>query len=567
MEINNPKKEEGLLINPLSVIYQSASGSRSTSYVDTALTVNNTNNLYKSRARGRVSGPAKISLAWFAVEYLFQSRTNAMESSVNDHVYVELSSPAGSTEKMLLKYDGSFKLQTNIGLTHNAHKVLPLLMWALRTTSPMNETKSLFGDACAQFVASGKVKTETAFKFCDAFYYEWKQLPDEYKSLGEEYGMIDLNEVRGAIRTSNLTQIPALASSSLSLPAIEEETPAVSTATGSSTAASSSRSTAASPVVPGSDAALWEECKAGKLIIDHLWGSRSSYITPLSFLDKYVPNKTFFMFVRVIRANLTKVKERMDNNEFGVKAILTNYVNLILNGKPGTGKTTMVMAISAVFGLPLQFTTQTAYTEDDTYQGMTKVRRGQFEFVETQFLEAYQNGGIILLEEFNLGNPAVLQGTVGQAIEPPFVLMKDGYEEIHRHPLLVVINTMNPDIEGSQDPNAAYASRNPIAPILDDPTQDEFIAILANRGNDKELCERVYHAYARLLVWLRSSAVNRKEIAGKITLRHCLGALELLNVGTPIKEALEATLIGGIAIFDVELARKASREFLDTLAV
>ena len=83
---------------------------------------------------------------------------------------------------------------------------------------------------------------------------------------------------------------------------------------------------------------------------------------------------------------------------------------------------------------------------------MTKVDGdGKFTVHDTAFSKAFETGGIVVLEEFNLADPGVLQGAIGQAIEYPFILNKDGWMEVRRHPLCVIIATMN---SGTQAPES-----------------------------------------------------------------------------------------------------------------
>ena len=111
--------------------------------------------------------------------------------------------------------------------------------------------------------------------------------------------------------------------------------------------------------------------------------------------------------------------------------------------------------------LPIYTVKNSKYTEEDTFEGMNKVSGGSFAFKSTPFLEGYKNGGIIVLEEFNLADPGVMQGALGQAIEFPFILMEDGCTEVHRHPLCVIIATMNTGTQGAREPNEAFTSRLP----------------------------------------------------------------------------------------------------------
>ena len=126
----------------------------------------------------------------------------------------------------------------------------------------------------------------------------------------------------------------------------------------------------------------------------------------------------------------------------GVEAIENDYINCLMVGRPSTGKTTVANAIAAMTGMPIYTVPFSKNTEEDTVEGKNKVVDGKIGFVETDFLKAYEHGGIIVCEEINLADPGVVMGSIGQAIEKPFILMKDGYIPIRRHPLCVIIGTI-----------------------------------------------------------------------------------------------------------------------------
>jgi MoxR-like ATPase len=195
--------------------------------------------------------------------------------------------------------------------------------------------------------------------------------------------------------------------------------------------------------------------------------------------------------------------------------------------------------------------------------------------VETDALKAIEHGGILVLEEINLADPSVIMGALGQCIEAPFVLMKNGYEAIRRHPLLVVVGTMNIGTYGSKSINQALSSRFKQAYILNDNKEDDFINILKQQVTSSsitvdessikaeeyepiEIKEKhikwVYMAYDKIINILKSPEKNAEDIALSVTMRGCIGALENIEEGEAPKEAIKNTLIGKIAEADLEMA-------------
>lgn len=157
-----------------------------------------------------------------------------------------------------------------------------------------------------------------------------------------------------------------------------------------------------------------------------------------------------------------------------------------------------------------------------------------------------------------------MQGALGQAIEYPFMLMKDGYQEVYRHPMCIIISTMNTATQGAREPNEALTSRSPIAFVMDDPSDAEFISILESKGYTKKDCKAVYKAYKAIIKHL-VDVVGSEEMTMQVTLRHCLGALKLMRIGYPIQKAIENTMIGSIAIKDLTLANEVKEAVIKTM--
>jgi hypothetical protein len=132
--------------------------------------------------------------------------------------------------------------------------------------------------------------------------------------------------------------------------------------------------------------------------------------------------------------------------------------------------------------------------------------------------------------------------------------MKDGYEPVRRHPLCVIIGTMNIGTYGSKGVNQALSSRFKQSYALNDPEKNDFINILMKQGYEKKVCTWVYNAYDKIISYLKSPSVNADDIAINVTLRGCIGALENIEEGEDPKDAIHNTLVGKIGEVDLELA-------------
>ena len=476
---------------------------------------------------------AKLNYACAVLEKVLVGRVAALEGDDASRVYTEYVRSDGGIEQCLMTPTRIY-WKPDIP-TQSSHICVPFVVYAMQEASPMVETKAAFNKCAEDYYRDGKISLANAFTFCDAFYYEWKE---HYPATIDTDNFLNEEIVKQAIRTGAL-KTASMFEALRDVPEVRIE---------AMPAASAAATTAVGAV-------QFDACKKGDYVLDYAWEpERLDHIPTLASLDKFVPNDTFYALTNLINAELNTVLDRVRSGHCGTDAIGDNYVNAIMVGKPGTGKTTLANALAATFGMPIYVVKADGNTESDTFEGMTKVAEGGFRFVPTPFLEVYKNGGIILLEEFNLANQAVLMGTLGQAIEKPFILYEDGYKEVRRHPLCIILSTMNSGTEGSRLPNQAFTSRSPDVFMLDDPSEDDFIAIL-QRDYSAKNCRAVYRAYSKIVAYLNSSAVNAQDIALAVTMRHCLAALrQVERCGVKLKTAIRNTMIGAIAIFNLPLA-------------
>lgn len=301
---------------------------------------------------------------------------------------------------------------------------------------------------------------------------------------------------------------------------------------------------------------LWEDIKDGKHILDYSWSpEQQACITPLSFLDTYVPDKHFYNVFNQAEKRLKMALERIQENPDAI-ASKKDAVNMFVVGKPGTGKTYMLHALSAALGLPIRSIPMGKNTEEDTFEGMTKIIEGNLTEVQTPFLINGQQGGISVIEEINLASPDVVMGAIGQFVEFPYSIMEQGYKQVKRHPLNIIFGTMNIGTAGAKEVNEALSSRFSQTIVLDDPEEDDFIARLVIEGFDEDISTWVYDRYTDIIETLKSPDYNCEEYCLNVNFRSCLGALQAIECGCEPKEAIRNTMVGKIAEKDMEIAER-----------
>ena len=304
----------------------------------------------------------------------------------------------------------------------------------------------------------------------------------------------------------------------------------------------------------------------GKHIIRHEWEPEQvKRIIPPDFLDTFVPVPEFFRL-------MNKLDKRIGENmvtqeECGMtepENIRRDVVNVLLYGNPGTGKTVLAHALSAATGMPLYEVKFDKYTESDEVEGKNKIIAGKLAFTQTDFLEGYEKGGILLLEEINCADQNVITGALNNAIEYPFFIMKDGYQKVNRNPFTVIIATMNVGTEGTMWLNQSFASRFKQKYRVADPSREDFIHFLTNYGYDRDAAEYVHDAYSKVMGLLTSNRATA-EYAMNLSTRACLGALENMSEGDDAKTALMDTIVGAIGIVDPQAATDIEKNVIANL--
>lgn len=499
----------------------------------------------------------KLSTVATAMDKIIHDGAVSALCSDNGRVYCEVAT-SSSPSPICIYYDNE-KRTLYCNDKHSA--AIPIFLSALSPELANSVTFTYTATAIEQaiMVYDATAKTlpikEMGY-LCDCFYYDMVALFGDSQS---EITVSDLTadkklEIQQAIRTNTLHAFDGPISAYIQQTFTEVSyTPPVRSS-------HPSKGINASP-------AWFASCKEGEYEIGFDWTrEQQTRIRKPSFLDSFVPNKEHAKLTNLISYDLNEVIDRLNSGIEGVEAIQDNYINAILVGKPGTGKTTTAEALSATLRMPIYTVKNSKNTEEDTFEGMTKVSNGSFLFKSTPFLEAYEHGGIIVLEEFNLADPGVMQGALGQAIEYPFILMRDGCEEVRRHPMCVIISTMNTGTQGAREPNQALTSRSPTTLIMDDPTKEDFLKILENKGYKARDCNNIYKAYTKILDYLCQEA-HSEELAMCVTMRHCIGALKLMKIGEPIKDAIYDTMIGAIAIRDLQIAYETFNTAVKPLAL
>lgn len=304
------------------------------------------------------------------------------------------------------------------------------------------------------------------------------------------------------------------------------------------------------------DDKLWEEYKAGKHRISYLWPTDlRAKIPSLDLLEGFVPTPQFFKIMNHLEINIKKALKKEEEGKTSAKDISDCVINEILYGPPGTGKSMMVHAAGAILGFPVLVTSVTEDTEGDRFTGMTKLVNGQFACIEPEFMKGWENGGILLIEEINLARPNLATGELNQAVEFPYILFKDEHKLVQRHPLAIVIGTMNPHVAGSQKLNASLSQRFTTKERVVAASEEDEKRMLREKGYPMQHVNCVYDVYRHIVDFLNEKN-STKKYTEELSIRHCKEALRHMSEGESARGAIMRTMYSALDIVDASVAEQ-----------
>lgn len=463
----------------------------------------------------------------------------------------------------------------------NPYAILPYVAAEVLFSENEELRKSLV-DA-VNFVHTGPRYTakSCAFKFCDAFYmgvkYEFANVIDidveennlAIASIKEAYKMGYFQDLANVNNAAGLSDSAKYISENLEFPPCEAF---------SDIKKKTRRKKAAKKKETPNE--RWEKMlkkiKSGDYVLNFDWlPEQLSKIVPMSYLDGFIPTEEFY-------ALLDKIELRLNRHmvpatlcgETGPEAIAKDIVNVLLYGDPGSGKTSLVHALSAATGMPLYSIKFNEDSEDDVFEGKNKIVEGKISFVGTDFLEGFAHGGIILMEEINLGRANMLTSVMNQAMEYPFYIEENGYKKVHRHPLVAAFATMNLDTDGTTTLNSAMAQRFANKYMIGEPTPEQFRNILKKDGFPEIRINYVYGVYDKIRSYLKDTS-SRTKYLKEISIRQCKAALydmeeaaEFASEGKldaeHAKTAIFNSFYGALCIKSRKLADAVKESILDT---
>lgn len=217
--------------------------------------------------------------------------------------------------------------------------------------------------------------------------------------------------------------------------------------------------------------------------------------------------------------------------------IVKKGVPLMLTGPAGSGKNHTLEQVADALGLEFYFSN--AVTQEYKLTGFID---GNGKYQETQFYQAYKNGGLFFLDEVDASLPEALI-TINCAVANGYYDFPVGRVNAHKDFRIVCAgNTYGTGAD------MIYVGRN----VLDGATLDRFVTIEFgyDENVEKKLAydEELYNFIANL-----RKVVNENSLRYIVSMRAIINATKLLEIGMDKKNILKSAVIKNMSIDDLNI--------------
>lgn len=237
-----------------------------------------------------------------------------------------------------------------------------------------------------------------------------------------------------------------------------------------------------------------------------------------------------------------KETKKVKNQHFLFPQVLKSLiarVNVALVGPAGSGKTSMVHNAATALGLSFYSKSVSAQTGVHEFFGYQDANGN---FVRTLFREAYEKGGVFLVDEFDAGNPNVL-AALNQATANGSCAFPDRMVEKHKDFLAVMAgNTYGTGA------TAEYVGRNKI----DAATLDRFVFIEVPYDENLEMAITTNKAWCRKVQQFRAQAA-KKKVKCIISPRATFNGEKLLEAGMDEDFVLRSVIFKNLSEDEIRL--------------
>lgn len=224
------------------------------------------------------------------------------------------------------------------------------------------------------------------------------------------------------------------------------------------------------------------------------------------------------------------------NNAMRVlRAMQVSNRAIMLEGSPGAGKTSLIVALANACRHPLTRINLSDQTElSDLFGADLPIeggKPGEFGWREAAFLQAMQSGAWVLLDEMNLASQSVLEGLNSCLDHRGTVYVPELGRTFQKHPNFRFFAAQNPQHQGGGRKGLPKSFLNRFTKVyIEELRQDDFLAIMHEiyPAYGEERLQAMVHFNDRLQVLLRdTNAFSKNGHPWEFNLRDLLRWLDM----------------------------------------
>lgn len=242
-----------------------------------------------------------------------------------------------------------------------------------------------------------------------------------------------------------------------------------------------------------------------------------------------------------------KPVKKVENQHFlfpQVLKALNARVNVALTGPAGSGKTSMAHNAAGALSLPFYSKSVSAQTGVHEFFGYQDANGN---FIRTLFRDAYENGGVFLVDEFDAGNPNVL-AALNQATANGSCAFPD--KMVDKHKDFIAVMAGNTYGTGA---TAEYVGRNKI----DAATLDRFVFIEVPYDEVWEMAIAQNKDWCKKIQTIRENA-RKNKVKCIISPRATFNGEKLLAAGMGEEFVLKTVVYKNLSADEIKLINPES---------
>lgn len=191
---------------------------------------------------------------------------------------------------------------------------------------------------------------------------------------------------------------------------------------------------------------------------------------------KTIENPTFSMQAPTSKANALKIVRGLQLPK-----------PILIEGSPGVGKTTLVVVLAQMVGVPLTRINLSEQTDLMDLFGsdvpIDGAAAGQFAWRDAPFLRAMHRGEWVLLDEMNLASQAVLEGLNACLDHRGQVYISELDQTFTKHPKFAVFAAQNPHHQGCGRKGLPASFVNRFTVVYADPFISKDLLMICNQNH------------------------------------------------------------------------------------